>query len=1240
MGLQVVPATLVLTLCFDVFFCALAQPQPGAPWPMRSCDAQHSSRSAYGGASSSWTFKAGGGIQSTPAIGSDGCVVFGCYDGKVYALEGETGLLRWKYQTGGQIWSSPAIDANGSVFIGSDDRNVYSLNSSSGELRWTFLTGDKVYSSPAVGVGGIIYVGSFDSRVYALNGTSGAVVWSFLTGGQVWSSPTLGQDGTVYVGSIDNKLYALNGLTGAVRWQFATGGGIPGSVALDPNDGTVFIGSQDRYMYVLNGATGSMYLRYVVDGVFFGSPGFSPAGNVFIGNADGGLYSFDSNNGRLQWSFASGGQVNSNPASSANMSVVYVSNDNNILFALRTDTGRLLWSFLAYGFMTSPTLASDGTIYIGSNDKTLYAITGARPGYYWSGAYVSDAPCGTGRYCAGRFADPALCPVGTYGPTVTAVDVASGCLPCSPGSYGPNAGLAVCVACGAGTYNPLYSATSPAACVLCPLGSISVGSNNERCIACGVGTYADTLGSRACAPCPAGTFLDAVGAITASNCTPCPAGRYNPAPGQGFSSCLSCPPGSASALPGLDAIDGCAPCAPGNYSAGGAAICSLCAPGSFSASPSSSSCQLCPRGTFNPRTGAASSDACLPCPVGETTFFPGAEMLSDCVAAVYACPSGTQPAQPGVTPRTATDCAPLSCGPGTQVAGDGSGCAGCSPGAFFSFTTSSCVPCSTAGADVTCVGIVAAPLYSSPDAWASALIAQSAAASTAAATRAGDPNVGAVIADLASSISAGTLLAPPGISTQPPDPTLLTVVPPAVIATTVALLVAVVWFLQARMPRLTSILRKLDSYSTNHSYDDLEFVQIRSTELGGACSLLAMGVIAALAANLIAQRVEFNTLFQSNLLPVGASTVSDAMSSTPVKGSTVRSGWPPFAGLQIVIGAQGQVAGDCTLNNSTAGTAAMTGLAMGSSVLSSISSGSTTINFISCPSCVFSGNSELVVYLPYSCQNVLLGVSTTTVTGEVQLQSVAMSPIQGQLQSALTWQVTPLLQTLLDVRSTAPGRGRGTDAFKGALSFAVPTTIDSTTTLVPNAAALTIRVDLSASQLYTSVTIQQLQSPVQLLSAILSLAGVLGSFAMVFSTTEDLCTRFRQRRRCRSAKAKASLTKSTTVGSLAVTDNDSSLLSLNPLVGTLAGGNDAASTNSTVAVALTADGDTSSKRRSARVSQLGAPVSIELSSRDSSPLSSRPSLLPHAMQPMSVRRTVRAPLATWAEGSASDSMAS
>ena len=81
------------------------------------------------------------------------------------------GIKLWEFETGNWVTSYPAIGSDGTVYVGSFDGKVYAINGKSGDKLWEFETGDSLYgvsSSPAIGSDGTVYVGSHDNKLYAI----------------------------------------------------------------------------------------------------------------------------------------------------------------------------------------------------------------------------------------------------------------------------------------------------------------------------------------------------------------------------------------------------------------------------------------------------------------------------------------------------------------------------------------------------------------------------------------------------------------------------------------------------------------------------------------------------------------------------------------------------------------------------------------------------------------------------------------------------------------------------------------------------------------------------------------------------------------------------------------------------------------------------------------------------------------------------------------------------------------
>ena len=273
-------------------------------------------------------------IDSTPAVGSDGTIYFGCWDGYLYAVNPD-GTQKWKRDLGAFISASPAIGADGVIYIGTGAGDICAVNAD-GTPKWTFHTLYWVEAAPAIAPDGTIYVGSDDNTFYAIN-PDGTEKWHYTTGNDIVSSAALAADGTIYVGGRDLNLHAFTP-SGAVKWTFTTTDMIDASPVIE-NDGTVIVAT-----------TG---------------------GRVFALRPDG----------TQKWEYPAAGQtalspLYSTPAVRADGSLVFGTSDNAV-YALNAD-GTFRWkSPLGDWADSSAVIAPDGTIYIGCTDKHLYSFTGS-----------------------------------------------------------------------------------------------------------------------------------------------------------------------------------------------------------------------------------------------------------------------------------------------------------------------------------------------------------------------------------------------------------------------------------------------------------------------------------------------------------------------------------------------------------------------------------------------------------------------------------------------------------------------------------------------------------------------------------------------------------------------------------------------------------------------------------------------------------------------------------------------
>ena len=87
-------------------------------------------------------------------------------------------VQRWRFETEGPVRSSPVID-KGAVYIGSDDGRVYAIDLNTGKRRWSFQAESSIESPPALSAG-LVFAGSLDGRLYCLDARTGCRKWTYV----------------------------------------------------------------------------------------------------------------------------------------------------------------------------------------------------------------------------------------------------------------------------------------------------------------------------------------------------------------------------------------------------------------------------------------------------------------------------------------------------------------------------------------------------------------------------------------------------------------------------------------------------------------------------------------------------------------------------------------------------------------------------------------------------------------------------------------------------------------------------------------------------------------------------------------------------------------------------------------------------------------------------------------------------------------------------------------------------
>lgn len=333
----------------------------------------------------SWTFEAEGTLFTSP-LTEDLRVYFSSNSGNVYCLDAESGDVRWRDETSRQInspasiagallfqpvrgpegliaydkrtgemiwsyddlvpWTSVSVEDTVYVCVRSSSgvsrrHQVNALDAASGDERWSQTVPNLNPTHPAYSDGELVVTA--DDSVVALDGDDGTEVRRWRRGDSmsIYSTPTLDGD-TVYVGGYLEHLTAVNLEAEEELWSFREG----------LSDETPFSGEATRYRSVNTSAA--------VDDE-----------RVYFATKEDGFYAV-SKSGEEIWRREIDSSIATVHGPLVVEGSVYLVADG-ALYALDRATGETRWQ-LDEGFRSSPAVA-DGTVYAGTEDGTLYALS-------------------------------------------------------------------------------------------------------------------------------------------------------------------------------------------------------------------------------------------------------------------------------------------------------------------------------------------------------------------------------------------------------------------------------------------------------------------------------------------------------------------------------------------------------------------------------------------------------------------------------------------------------------------------------------------------------------------------------------------------------------------------------------------------------------------------------------------------------------------------------------------------
>lgn len=344
-------------------------------------------------------------------------------------LNTSNGRIKWTFRTETGVTGPVALDSNGIIYA-LDQKNLYAVNPD-GSLKWKYTPDVKMrtHASPAITPdGSICFITEYCLLAVKQDGT---LKWKYESIGG-FSNVSISPDGTVYV-SVDGTFKAINH-DGTLKWESP---GQADSSSID-QDGTIYtqqnsiirtfesdgtpisrwpsyyfgsgpiveyytphiIGKNGTLLVFVNNRTPSSgqsvdlgFFAIKQDGTQFWKNSMIRSWGHPVNGNDGTTYVCTSENdsstnnrvvcalnedGTFKWKSA-GSSYNPTSLTVDSGGTVYVISQSGYLNAIGND-GTLKWKGKTGYSDFSPAIAEDGTIYTGSSDSNIYAVSSDSPG--------------------------------------------------------------------------------------------------------------------------------------------------------------------------------------------------------------------------------------------------------------------------------------------------------------------------------------------------------------------------------------------------------------------------------------------------------------------------------------------------------------------------------------------------------------------------------------------------------------------------------------------------------------------------------------------------------------------------------------------------------------------------------------------------------------------------------------------------------------------------------------------
>ena len=331
-----------------------------------------------------WTVDLPANILSL-ALSSDEKTIYATSGPSLYALTTEDGTEEWKMSGIGQSLSAPVVDAEKNILVGSVDKSIYAIHPTLKRWAWKFTAKDPADAfPPALGPEGTTFFVA-GKTLYGIKKNTALWATQYDMGDEATSGPAVAKDGTVYVCVKDKTLHAVD-KDGKQKWKKSVGSEPCPAISIGA-DGTIYAGGGMLHAFKPDGSTvwspQSQYGNVTTAIVIHGS-------SLYFGSFNGKLYKANASDGKKSsgpnWdaglSITISGSIDYAPTIGAS-GIIYLGDSRPSLEAYSPFNGKVQWAVGTASrtpFTGHPIISSDGTLYLGTEQGTLFAVWTESPG--------------------------------------------------------------------------------------------------------------------------------------------------------------------------------------------------------------------------------------------------------------------------------------------------------------------------------------------------------------------------------------------------------------------------------------------------------------------------------------------------------------------------------------------------------------------------------------------------------------------------------------------------------------------------------------------------------------------------------------------------------------------------------------------------------------------------------------------------------------------------------------------